>query len=307
MNNNPVNGSAPTNPVIPASQDGDNQDATAQALFLIGLLGLYATRYAALEAEYNQNHDPNVKAEMDSILSQFNQFRSYFTVNGNSVTFSYDEGSESIVLTDPTLLSLVQGMPTDIDKFNTFWTNPSNAPFISIVQWMSDNNFNFATASQTTQGMALIFMLSTESNLVGSLGGAGAEWLSSTRLFSNSFIAAQALSAFLANDKAINAADLIDALNIPSAGQSYQDFYSILTANYQNWSTNPVASEQDLLSYESLYWPQNFKTSSATGDTVHAAPLSTTHSPIQDKNKNQDDDTTTGAIINKKVKNGYNF
>lgn len=291
MATNPVTPTPPSPPVSPNAPAQNNQDATAQALFILGLLGLYATRYSALEAEYNQNHDPNVKAEMDSILSQFNTFRSYYSVNGDTVTFSYNEGAESVELNDPTLLALVQSMPTDIDQFNTFWTTPTNPPVISIIQWMSTQQFNFATASETTQGMALILMLSTESNPVANLAGIGSEFLDSTRLFSNGLIAAEALGAFLSNDKVINAADLIDALNIPNAGQAYQQFYSTLSSNYQSWLLNPPVSESTILTYEARYWPQ-YNGTQGGGETIHAAPLSSTHSPIQNNDVNNNNDPT---------------
>ena len=98
---------------------------TEQAAFDIGFLAFLAQGYA----------NATTDAQRAAILAQFNKILGYFTITGNTITFSYNEGAQTVTITDPTIIQIIRGtattppqpMPTDITAFNT-WKNQTTPP-----------------------------------------------------------------------------------------------------------------------------------------------------------------------------------
>lgn len=292
MNANPILGSQPPAPISSAPAGYPADDATAQAMFLLGLLGLLSSKYSVLEAQYDKSGDPAIKARMDALLAQFNQVKGYFQLSGSSVNFQYNEGQSTINLTDPTLLALVQTMPSDIDKFSVFWNDTTNTPAISILNWIQADKFDFSTASPTTEEAALFFMLSLETSPTGKMSGAANQFLSITRLFPNSFIVAEAMSAILNGDKTLDANTISDALDIDGATGGYASFLAFFKEYSPEWIKNPIVGESQILCYELLFWPEYPTHKSATVNATEVV-----NDPNKNKDKKESNDRDSSSIL----------
>lgn len=267
------NAPLPVNEVV--GLDPTAEDATAQALLQIGLLGLLASKYSALEAKYQAARGSDrtaIRAEMDAILATFNQIEGYYQLSGDTLTFKYNEGAQSIQLTDPTLIKLVQTMPSTPDKFTIFWADPTDTPAVAIMSWLQQDKLNYETASPVTKAMALFFMLSTEVITTGKMAGVAAQFINIQRLFPNQLIISLALCAFLHNDKTLNPDVIADCLNIDDTTGAYKEFSDLFSANYKEWVKNPIIPESGILFYEMLYWPE-YPTQPQPTKVINAAPL----------------------------------
>jgi hypothetical protein len=267
-------------------------DADIQAVSFLGELAFLAATYQA---------DPTSTAGQEA-LAKFQQIYGFFHINGNTVTFDYNNGTQlGVAITDPGALAILKQMPTlsnpptgaDLGKYLTnFWyatpADPLTQPIVEQVMSYYDET-TFAMGANldnpTTNSAVLLFYLST-----ANVPGAGFAAILDKNILqvTNGMIeegglygVADALCAQLASDNNfLNPAMIAAGLSIPTKDPRYQDLGIYFTANYQTlMNQNPG---ELAWVWEARLFPSSRTDAAST--QVDAPPLSR-HSAEDERNK----------------------
>jgi hypothetical protein len=221
---------------------------TEQAILELGMLAYLAESY----------NNPNLSASQKAaILAEFNTLRANYQVDGDSVTFTYTDANgqtKQVSITDPTALSLMQAMPTDISDYNALWTG-ENSPVVDIMTWLSTNADLQHNDNPLTQAAATLFFLAAAAGPIGQDSGIINEFLGLGFSSYESLIGAQTLAVFLQSNPAL--ANVVeDCLSTGSQTGQLGEFASVFAESLSDPSSNPFVNTgiDSAASYQGRYW-----------------------------------------------------
>ncbi len=271
-------GDAPPSATVP--------DADVQALLDLGVLAFLAATYESLVQKYGAD-----SAAAKDALQKFQKMYGFFHINGDTITFDYDEGNQTVTITDPDAIAILKQLPVlsnpptaaDVGTYlNKFWyaTGGKDEPiYQKIIEFLLDKKFNMQNCSDTiTKTAVLLFYCSLanapDAQIAGILDkdflGLGYQDGGMIDL-GNIFWITAALSEHLQNDSFFDP-DLIAAgLSIDTKDPLYQMLGQYFSAHYKDWVQNPI-SEADAWQMESRFFPYFWL--EKTSSSINAIPIS---------------------------------
>lgn len=244
-------------------------DADTQAVTDLGELAFYAATYASLLAN---GASP---AKLQAVLNEIEKVYGYFHVNGNTITFDYNEGAQTVTITDPNTLEILQHLPkfsnpptsTDISNFlNNVWN--STTPIVwsdgtsqtlvqKIMEYFVDAKVSINPSDTITDTSLILFYFSLV-NVPGNIVTFLDKFVLGVGYHDGAMIdegniwgLTQALCAHLVVDKTLDPAIIAEGLSISTQDPMYQIMGAYFNANYQNLIANPNSNP---VYYEKLTW-----------------------------------------------------
>ncbi len=263
----------PVTPLLPVKAGSQTeQEAALQALLDLGLLAFLAEGYSSLEQELQGTNDPTLRAsllqQIQSVQDQYNKVLALFHVGKDgTVTFDFDDGKETVTITDPTASALITQMEgnSDITKYGAWWNSQTNSPALAVFNYLNNANSPYNFASDTdpfTQEAAIFFMLSCR-NAPGDLGGVIQSFLErgdNGGALPNQFVLAATICAILANNPFFNADAINACIEVPSKDPDFVAFQDFFLSLYNDGQGLPAfkGQENEWLSYESIFFPWTY-------------------------------------------------
>jgi len=265
-------------PRLGDTASGTVPDADTQAVADIGQLAFLAATYESLVSKYGANSDLAQQA-----LKEFQTIYSYYHINGDTITFDYNEGSQpGVSITDPNTIELLKHLPVlsnppsaaDVGNYlNKFWNSTdtihwadgTDQTFLQrAMEFFIDTKFTMANniANTITNTSILLFYCALANNPGAQLAGTLDKFILSIGYkdgamidLGNIFAITEALCAHLHYDSFLNPDVIAAGLSIKTDDPLYQVLGQFFSSVYKTTIADYTLPEEIAWGWESRFFP----------------------------------------------------
>ncbi len=266
--------------------DQSPTDAEIQALLDLGELAYLANTYEDLLKKGGP------QSLIDKTLAEFQKLYSYYHINGDAITFDYNEGTQpGVPITDPQVIQMLKQLPqmsnpptgADVGNYlKNVWNadQPGSGQSETLVQqiitFLVDSKYCVQNNIQNTitNTALLLFYCSLINNPIAQKAGTLNDLLKEGYYnggmlnLGNIYAIASSLRDHLANDTTLLSADVIQAgLSISTDDPNYQ----LLGTTFQALLLQPAGDEEMAWKWEARFFPYYFNGNSQQR-TINALP-----------------------------------